>query len=357
MEKIKVGVLGATGSVGQRFVQLLSGHPWFELSVIAASKNSEGKTYRDACNWFLSADIPEEVIDMVIQPIKTGPDCRMDCRLVFSAIPGTIAKEVEEEFAHQGYGVMSNVSAHRYDDDVPLVTSEVNPEHLNMISVQRTNRGWDKGFIVTNSNCSAMPLVMTLAPLKEKFGIKAVIVSTMQALSGAGYEGIPSLAAIDNVIPYIPTEEEKMSIESRKMLGRYQDDRVIPAEFGLSAHCNRVATIDGHMETVSLALKNPPSDPDEIIKAWQEWETLPQRLKLPSAPALPIVIRKEPDRPQTRLDRENGGGMSVTVGRIRKCEVLDFKYVLLSHNTIRGAAGASILNAELMMALGIIDDE
>lgn len=351
MEKIKVGVLGATGSVGQRFVQLLSDHPWFELTAIAASERSAGKRYRDACNWFLSSDIPDRVADMRIQPVATG----LDCGLVFSALPGNVAKEVEERFASAGYGVLSNVSVHRYDEDVPLVTSEVNPGHLDILPFQRQNRCWPTGFIVTNSNCSAMPLVITLFPLREAFGLKAIVVHTMQALSGAGYRGVPSLAALDNVIPFIPTEEGKMSMESKKMLGALNNNHITPAEYACSAHCNRVATIDGHMETVSVAFHNPPGKTEEILRAWREWDPEPQRLNLPSAPKPPIVIRDEPDRPQTRLDRNNGRGMAVTVGRVRRCEVLDYKYVLLSHNTIRGAAGASVLNAELMMARGMLD--
>ncbi|MFC1883801.1 aspartate-semialdehyde dehydrogenase [Thermodesulfobacteriota bacterium] len=351
MKKVKVGVLGATGSVGQRFVQLLAEHPWFELAAIVASERSAGKPYREACDWYLSADIPQDIGEMIVQPIYTG----LDCQMVFSALPGAVAKKIEEEFASKGFGVMSNVSVHRYDEDVPLVTSEVNPDHLDILSFQQKRRGWSKGFIVTNSNCSAMPLVITLSPLHKEFGIKSVIVQTMQALSGAGYNGVSSLAALDNVIPFIRTEEEKMPVESKKMLGSYVDGKIVPAEFDLSAHCNRVATLNGHMETVSVAFEDPPSDKEEIIDLWRRWNPIPQQLNLPSAPQPPIVIRTEPDRPQTRLDRNNGNGMAVTVGRLRKCEVLDFKYVLLSHNTIRGAAGASVLNAELMAARGLLD--
>ncbi len=351
IEKMKVGVLGATGSVGQRFVQLLANHPWFELTAIAASEKSAGKPYREACNWFLSADIPENVAQMEVQPIATN----LDCQLVFSALPGSVAKSVEEAFATAGYGVLSNVSVHRYDEDVPLVTAEVNPEHLQIIPHQQAQRGWKKGFIVTNSNCSTMPLVITLAPLQRAFGVKAIIVQTMQALSGAGYSGVPSLAALDNVIPFIKNEEEKMVAESKKMLGKIAGNTMQPAEFALSAHCNRVSTLDGHLETVSIAFENPPADPDAILALWRNWNPLPQQLRLPSAPFPPIVIRSEPDRPQIRLDRDNGHGMAVTVGRLRRCEVLDYKYVLLSHNTIRGAAGASVLNAELMLAQGMLD--
>jgi len=349
--KIKVGVLGATGSVGQRFVQLLADHPWLELTAVAASARSVGKTYREACNWFLSADIPAGVADMIIQPIDTN----LNCQLIFSAIPGDIAQLIEEDFAAAGYGVMSNVKSHRYDADMPLVTAEVNPDHLDIIPHQQKNRGWDKGFIVTNSNCSTMPLVMALAPLHKTFGVKAVIVQTMQALSGAGYGGVPALAALDNVIPFIGGEEEKMVVESKKMLGTLKDNRFENAEFALSAHCNRVGTLDGHLETVSVAFHNPPADAEAILQLWRNWNPLPQQLKLPSAPVPPIVIRAEANRPQTRLDRDAGKGMAITVGRLRKCEVLDYKFVLLGHNTVRGAAGASILNAELMLAQGLLD--
>jgi len=351
MQKIRVGVLGATGSVGQRFVQLLSNHPWFELTVLAASERSAGKPYRQACRWFLSTDIPANVADMIVQPIEPN----LDCQLVFSALPADLAGPTETSFAAAGYGVLTNARSHRYDDDVPLVTAEANPDHLAIIPHQQTKREWSKGFIVANSNCSAMPLSMTLAPLQKAFGLKAVIVQTMQALSGAGYNGVPSLAALDNVIPYIRGEEEKMGLEARKMLGSYADNVITPAKFALSAHCNRVSTLDGHLETVSVAFEEPSVSADVIQELWRAWNPLPQQLNLPSAPKPPLVVRPEPDRPQTRLDRDNGGGMAVTIGRLRPCEVLDFKYALLSHNTIRGAAGASVLNAELMMAQGLLD--
>ena len=353
MQKMKVGVLGATGSVGQRFVQLLADHPWFEITAVAASERSVGKTYREACNWFLSTDIPTAVAGLTVQPIDTN----LDCQLVFSALPAQLAGPVEENFAAANYGVFSNARAHRYDEDVPLVTAEVNADHLGIIrTVQQEKRGWLNGFIVANSNCSAMPLVITLAPLHRAFGIKAIIVQTMQALSGAGYNGVPSLQALDNVIPFIGGEEEKMIVESKKMLGSFTDNQITPAEFALSAHCNRVTTLDGHMETVSIAFEDRSATLEAITELWTSWHPLPQQLNLPSAPKPPIVLRTEPNRPQTRLDRENGGGMAVTIGRLRPCEVLDFKYVHLSHNTIRGAAGASILNAELMLAQGLLDD-
>ena len=351
MKKLSVGVLGATGSVGQRFVQLLADHPWFELTVLAASARSVDKPYQEACNWFLSTDIPANIREMVVQPITPN----LDCRLVFSALPADVAGPVEADFAAAGYGVMTNTRSHRYDADVPLVTAEVNPDHLAIIPHQQANRGWSQGFIVANSNCCAMPLALTLAPLHKAFGIKALIVQTMQALSGAGYSGVPSLAALDNVIPYIKGEEEKLGVESKKMLGIYDDRNITPAEFALSAHCNRVSTLDGHMETVSVAFREARVSQEAVEELWRSWSPLPQQLNLPSAPKPPLVIRSETNRPQTRLDRETGNGMAVTIGRLRPCEVLDYKYVHLSHNTIRGAAGASILNAELMLAQGMLD--
>ena len=351
MKKISVGVLGATGSVGQRFIQLLTDHPWFECTAVAASSRSAGKPYREACNWFLSSAMPANVADMVIQPIEPG----LDCQLVFSALPAEVALTVEEVFAAAGYGVLTNTKSHRYDPDVPLVTAEVNPEHLQMIPHQQQQRGWDSGFIVANANCVAMPLALTLAPLQQAFGIKALIVHTMQALSGAGYHGVPSLAALDNVIPFIKGEEEKIGPETKKMLGNLVDNSFEAADFKLSAHCNRVAALDGHMETVSVSFEAPSISPEAVMEAWCSWRPLPQQLNLPSAPEQPLVLRSEANRPQTRLDRDNENGMAVTIGRLRPCEVLDFKYVHLSHNTIRGAAGASILNAELMLAQGLLD--
>jgi aspartate-semialdehyde dehydrogenase len=348
-KKLRVGVLGATGAVGQRFIEQLADHPWFELAVLAASSNSAGKRYGDACRWLLSADMPPGVADMIVQDTAPGGDCE----IVFSALPGDRAGETEEAFAAAGYGVFSNASAHRTDADVPLLIPEVNPDHLALIETQRAKRGWHNGFIVTNPNCTAIMLTMALAPLQAAFGIKAVLVTTMQALSGAGYPGVPSLDALDNVIPYIGGEEDKVASEPRKMLGRLQGGRIEYADFVVSPHCNRVSTREGHLETVSLALRQPAT-PEAVIAAWRAWHPLPQQLQLPTAPLPPLVVRSEPDRPQTRLDRDAGQGMAVTVGRVRACEVLDVKFVVLGHNTIRGAAGASVLNAELMLAQGLL---
>ncbi len=349
-KRIPVGVLGATGAVGQRFVELLANHPWFELTALTASEASAGKRYRDACRWLLSADMPANVADMVVQDTVPG----VECDIVFSALPGERAGEVEEAFAAAGYGVFSNASAHRQDVDVPLLIPEVNPDHVALLEVQRARRGWKRGFIVTNPNCTAVMLTMALAPLHATFGLKAVLVTTMQGLSGAGYPGVPSLDALDNVIPYIGGEEDKVASEPRKMLGKVVDSAVQYADFVISPHCNRVSTREGHMETVSVSLRKKAT-PEEVIEAWRAWNPLPQQLNLPTAPHPPLIVRNEPDRPQTRLDRDAGGGMAVTIGRVRPCEVLDVKFVLLGHNTIRGAAGASILNAELMMAQGLLN--
>ena len=284
--------LGATGAVGQRFVELLVNHPWFELTTLTASSNSAGKRYADACRWMPSADMPARAVDMVVQDTAPG----VDCDIVFSALPGEQAGEVEEAFAAAGYGVFSNAKAHRQDADVPLLIPEVNPDHLAMLDVQRRQRGWQKGFIVTNPNCSAIMLTVALAPLQAAFGLRAVLVTTMQGLSGAGYPGVPSLDALDNVIPFIGGEEDKMATEPRKMLGHISDGRFVPADFAVSAHCNRVAVREGHLEAVSIALKQPASAED-ILAAWRTWQPLPQQLGLPTAPQPVIIVRPEPDRP------------------------------------------------------------
>jgi aspartate-semialdehyde dehydrogenase len=347
-EKIRVGVLGATGAVGQRFVEALADHPWFELTALTASGASAGRRYGDACRWLLSSDMPPGLTDWIVQ--ETVP--AIDCDLVFSALPTDQAGPVEEAFAAAGYGVFSNASSHRQDPDVPLLIPEVNPDHLALVETQRVRRGWQRGFIVTNPNCTAVMLTMALAPIYAAFGLRSVLVSTMQGLSGAGYPGVPSLDALDNVIPFIGGEEEKVALEPRKMLGKLRAGEIELAGFAVSAHCNRVPTREGHLETVSVALERPAT-PQQIVEAWRDWRPLPQQLNLPTAPQSAIIVRPEPDRPQTRLDRGAGQGMAVSVGRVRPCEVLDVKFVVLGHNTIRGAAGASVLNAELMLAQGL----
>jgi len=348
-DKIKVGILGATGMVGQRFVQLLADHPWFEISALAASERSVGMPYGQACRWVVSNQMPSFAEEMIIQEPK--PD--LDCRLVFSALPANVAGLVEEQFAAAGYAVSSNASNHRLDPDVPLLVPEVNPDHLALIETQRRRHGW-QGFIVTNPNCSTVQLVLALKPLWDRFGITALNVVTMQALSGAGYPGVPSLDILDNVIPYITGEEEKVEREPRKLLGQLEGQAIKEADIAISAQCNRVGTREGHLEAVSVKLRRDASR-EEVVEALKGFRGPLQGLGLPSAPERPIVVREEVDRPQPRLDRDEGGGMSVVVGRVRECPVLDYKFLILGHNTIRGAAGAAILNAELLASQGYLD--
>jgi len=351
MRTVRAGVLGATGAVGQRFVYLLSQNPWFEITAVAASERSVGKRYEDASVWRISADCPPAVRQMMVQPCEPP----LECDIVFSALPSTTAHDVEERFAAAGYGVLSNASAHRMDEDVPLLIPEVNPDHLRLIDVQRRERGWDRGFIVTDPNCSTVGLTLALKPLYDAFGVRRVVVTTMQALSGAGYPGVAGLDSLDNVIPYIPGEEDKLVREPLKILGRYDEvtGRVMAAQILTSPSCNRVAVRDGHMESVSVELA-APATPVQIVDAFRSFRSIPHQMGCPSAVEPTIVVREEPDRPQPVLDRGSGHGMSVTIGRIRSCEVLDYKFIVLSHNTIRGAAGGSILNAEMMIAKGIV---
>jgi len=348
--RIPVGILGATGLVGQRLVQALEDHPWFEVTALAASDNSAGKRYAEAVRWRISADIPTYARDMLVR--ECTPD--FPCRIVFSALPADVAGAIEEQFAAAGYIVSSNARNHRMDPDVPLVIPEVNPDHLDLIPVQQRRRGWSRGFIITNPNCSTIHLVLALKPLHDAFGITKVFVTTMQAVSGAGYPGVPSLDIVDNVIPYIGGEEEKVQTESLKLLGTWHGDRIEMAPIIISAHCNRVATVDGHLECVSVAFRER-ADLASIERVLTSWRALPQELKLPSAPTAPIVVRREVDRPQPRLDRDIGGAMSSIVGRLRPCPLLDWRFVVLGHNTVRGAAGAALENAELLVARGLVD--
>ena len=352
-EKIRVGILGATGAVGQRFVQLLADHPWFEISVLAASERSAGKRYAEATHWLLNTPIPERLRDEIL--VETTPSHVRDrCQIVFSALPASRAREVEPLFAAAGIPVFSNASAFRMEPDVPLVIPEVNPEHLALINVQRQQRGW-AGFIVTNPNCSTIHLVCALKPLHEAFRVEQVMVTTLQAVSGAGFPGVASLDILDNLIPYIPREEEKIESEPLKLLGTVVDGTVHEARITISAAVHRVPVIDGHTEAVAVKLGMSASLED-VRAALAEFRGLPQHLHLPSAPEPAIIVREEPDRPQPRLDRDAGRGMATTIGRLRPDPVLDYKFVLLGHNTIRGAAGASILNAELALALGYLDE-
>ncbi len=337
--------------VGQRFVQLLEGHPWFEVSELAASPESAGKTYEEAVagRWKTSADIPEYARKLMVKECRPN----LDCKLVFSALDASVAGPIEEDFAKNGYVVSSNSRNHRMDSDVPLLIPEVNADHLALVKKQQQHRGW-KGFIVTNPNCSTIHMVLALKPLMEKFGLEKVIVTTMQALSGAGYPGVASMDIIDNVYPYIGMEEEKVQTETSKLLGRLNSNSsgVDFAKIAVSAQCNRVNVSDGHTECVSVKLPKPATEKG-IISAFENFNPL-KSLKLPSSPQHPIVVRKELDRPQPKLDRNLEKGMASVVGRIRKCDVLDYKFVVLGHNTIRGAAGAAILNAELMKVKGLI---
>jgi aspartate-semialdehyde dehydrogenase len=348
--KRKVAVLGATGAVGQRFIQLLQGHPWFQIEVLAASERSAGKKYKNACNWVMESDLPKEMAEMTVADATVDAvEKAGDVDLIFSSLPGDLAGPVESEFAAL-YPVFSKASAHRMEKDVPLLIPEVNPEHVALIPIQKKTRGW-KGFITTDPNCSTIQMAITLKPLM-KFGIKQVMVTTMQALSGAGYPGVASLDIIDNVVPFISKEEDKMESESLKILGSFDGKSVENANFVISASCNRVHVKDGHLESVFVKLEKNPSVA-EVEEAFRKFQGEPQKLKLPSAPKNPIVVRKEPNRPQPRFDRDTGNGMSVTVGRVRKDPIMTVKYMCLGHNTIRGGAGAGILSAELMVAKGL----
>ena len=349
-KKIPVGIVGATGTVGQRFIQLLEGHPWFEVNWLAASDRSAGKSYAEAATWRLATPIPQHVAEMRVRSAAPDKDTP---RLIFAALDATAAKEIEPLFAEAGCAVVSNSSAFRMAPDVPLVIPEVNGDHTALIKTQ----SWYKkkgGFMVTNPNCSAIGLVMSLAPLHRRFGVEKIFVATMQAVSGAGYPGVPSLDIVGNVIPYIANEEQKMEAESCKLLGTVNNGTVTPAELKLSAHCNRVAVEDGHTESVSMKL-GKPAKAEEIISTWEDFRCFAQKLNLPTAPEQPVIYERAPDRPQPRLDRDRGHGMSAVVGRLRPCNIFDWKFTVLSHNTIRGAAGAAILNGELLKAQGYLD--
>jgi aspartate-semialdehyde dehydrogenase len=346
--KIPVGILGATGTVGQRFIQLLSGHPWFEVAALAASDRSAGKPYAEACHWLLPTPIPDAVSTMTVQSL----DADLDCRVVFSALPSGVATQIEGRYAQAGYAVCSNASAHRMDADVPLLVPEVNPEHTALIEVQRRRRGWP-GLIATSANCSTTQLVLALKPLHDAFGIHTLSAVTLQAISGAGYPGVASMDILGNVVPYIRGEEEKLETETQKMLGALAGDEISPVPMVISAQCTRVPVRDGHLECLSMGFTEVPDLPT-LIKTLETFRGSPEVYDLPSTPAQPIVVRREPDRPQPLLDCDAGQGTSVSVGRVRPCPVLDYKMVLLGHNTLRGAAGGSIHNAELLVRQGYI---
>jgi aspartate-semialdehyde dehydrogenase len=344
----KVGILGATGMVGQRFIQLLEHHPWFEVAWLAASDRSSGKPYGEAVRWKLDTPLPKRIAAMPVSPAapKGAP------RVIFAALDADIAREMEPAFAAAGCAVVSNSSAFRMQEDVPLVIPEVNAEHLALVERQSW-RGQSGGYIVTNPNCSAIGLVLALKPIVERFGIEAIFVSTMQAVSGAGYPGVASMDILGNVVPYIKNEEEKMEAETLKLLGRLSGRAVEPLAAKMSAHCNRVPVEDGHTESVSIRLGRKATRED-LLAAWAEFAPLAGK-DLPTAPAQPVEYVAAEDRPQPRLDRMRGNGMAATVGRLRPCNLLDWKFTVLSHNTIRGAAGAALLNAELLVSLGKLD--
>ncbi len=345
--RIEVGILGATGMVGQHFIKFLQGHPWFDLTWLGASDRSAGKRYSDACTWHLGA-VPDAIVGMTVEESKPGNAPR----LLFSAMDAGVATDIERAFAQAGHVVVSNSKNHRMERDVPLLIPEINPDHLKLVPGQQRARGW-KGQIVTNPNCATISLCMGLAPLRA-FGITKIIVTTLQAISGAGYPGVPSMDINANVIPYIGGEEEKMEQETQKILGDFRGDHIDPLAARVSAHCNRVPVVDGHTVTVSVEFSGKPSLAD-VRNAFDHFTSVPQHRKLPSAPATPVIYMPQQDRPQPRKDAERERGMAAFVGRLRPCPALDYKFVALTHNTIRGAAGAAVLNAELMHSEGMLD--
>lgn len=346
--KRKVAVLGATGAVGQRFVQLLDKHPWFEVTALTGSDRTIGGSYGDGCRWVLAGDMPEWARNMKVVDTKAG----LDADLVFSALPTDLAKVAEIEFAQAGHQVFSNASAYRMEADVPLLIPEVNAEHANLIKVQRAQRGWS-GSITCNSNCTSTGFTVSMKPLVEAFGLKTVFAVSMQAASGAGYPGVPSMDLIDNVVPYIGGEEPKVAAEPRKMLGSLQNGVVVEYPVRISAHTNRVAVLDGHLVCVTAEFEKAAT-PAEVIAAMEAFSGAPIVRELPSSGKPAILVRRENDRPQPRRDRDAGHGMTTVVGRVREDEILHVKYVVLSHNTIKGAAGGSLQNAELCVAMGLV---
>lgn len=344
-KKIAVGILGATGSVGQKFVAMLSEHPWFEITEVAASERSAGKKYSDAVNWILATPLPKSVGELKVKDCEPG----LNCKIVFSGLDSSVAGKVETEFANAGYIVVSNSKNHRMDSDVPLLVPEINADHLGLIKHQKYGRGC----IVTNPNCSTIGMVIALKPLADKFGIEKVNVVTMQALSGAGYPGVASLDSIDNVIPFIGSEEDKLETEPLKILGKLKSGKIEKTKIKIGAQCNRVPVTDGHTECVQVKLRKRAT-PEQIKKAWENFKGVPQKLNLPTAPLQPVHYFEEERYPQPRIHRDIDKGMAVSVGRLRKDVFFDYRFVVLSHNTVRGAAGGAILCAEIMVAKGMI---
>jgi aspartate-semialdehyde dehydrogenase len=346
-QRIDVGVLGATGMVGQQFIAQLANHPWFRLVWVGASERSAARAYKDAASWRLPVPIPDEVAGLVVGEARPGAAPE----LVFSAMDASVAGEIEEAFAGAGHIVVSNARNHRMAADVPLLVPEINSDHIGLIEIQRRSRGWS-GALVTNPNCSTVFLAMALAPLRP-FGLKSVVVTTLQALSGAGYPGVASLDAVGNVVPFIGGEEAKIESEPRKILGRLEDGQVVPHAVVISASTTRVPVVNGHTESIAVSLESSPTL-DEVRDAMASFSGPPQSHRLPSAPARPIVYLPEENRPQPRLDVNRDGGMTVSIGRLRTCPILGYKFFALGHNTVRGAAGAAVLNAELLVAEGVL---
>jgi aspartate-semialdehyde dehydrogenase len=360
VNKIKVGVIGATGLIGQVYLRLLHNHPWFDVAYMAASPNSAGKKYSDAVagRWHMKEDMPEEYRDIVVEDASKVDKAVGKCKLVFSAVEmdkkAIIA--IEEEYASKGFAVVSNNSAHRGTSDVPVMVPEINDDHLEIIPQQRKQRGWKQGLLVVKPNCSIQSYMIPIyALIKAGYPIDTMILSTLQAVSGAGYPGVPSLDLIDNVLPTLAGEEDKSEVEPLKILGKVQGGKIVnDGSIRISAHCNRVAVSDGHTACCSIKFAGKKPSADEVIKIWRNFAGAPQELKLPSAPVPPLIYRDEPDRPQPIKDRDAGNGMAITVGRLRPCNVFDYRFVGLHHNTVRGAAGGAILTAELLMAKGYV---
>jgi aspartate-semialdehyde dehydrogenase len=349
MKKLNVAILGATGAVGQRFIQLLDNHPWFQVTELVG-KSSAGKRYGDAVNWVLDGNPPANILDIVIKPL----DADLDSLLVFSALPKGAAVEREPQLAAAGHVVCTNASAHRMAEDVPLLLPESNHEHVALIDVQRQNRGWTTGALIANSNCTTMPIVMALTPLRQ-FNISKMLFVSEQAISGAGYPGVASLDIIDNIIPYVSGDEDKMETETLKMLGTLAGNRIENYESVASATATRVPVIDGHLINISISMESQP-DIHEILQAWETYQTPPEVAILPSAPERPVQYLAQIDRPQPRRDRMAGNGMMTSIGRLRQCPVLGYKFAAMAHNTIRGAAGCSVLNAELLAVKGYLEN-
>jgi aspartate-semialdehyde dehydrogenase len=359
-KKIKVGVIGATGMVGQRYLLLLNKHPWFEVVYLAASPNSAGKKYADAVagRWHMNEDMPEKYRDIVVEDASNVSKAAGKCKLVFSAVEmdKKAVVALEEEYAGKGFAVCSVNSAHRGTGDVPVMVPEINHDHLDIIAQQRKKRGWKDGLLVVKPNCSIQSYMLPMyALIKAGYPVEKMILSTLQAVSGAGYPGPASIDLVDNVLPTLAGEEDKSEVEPLKILGRIEGGKIVSdTSIKISAHCNRVAVSDGHTACVSLKFADRKPRMDEIIRIWRDFTSLPQELKLPSAPVPPIIYRDEPDRPQPNKDRDAGNGMAVTVGRLRPCNVFDIRFVGMHHNTIRGAAGGSILTAELLVSKGFV---